>query len=71
MCVDVQAQQLSLLLSKAALHLQLGQRDAFASSLLPQFTELLDQAENNAAVVQAAKKVRTLAESAYIDRQER
>lgn len=55
---DTQGQQLLLLLSKASLHLQLGQREAFAASLLPQFTGLLDQAENNAAVVAAAKKVR-------------
>jgi hypothetical protein len=52
-----QGAQLSLLLSKASLHLQLGQRDAFANSLLPQFSSLIDQAENNAAVVAAAKKV--------------
>lgn len=72
---DTQAQQLSLLLSKAALHLQLGQRDAFAASLLPQFTELIDQAENNAAVVAAAKKVglppswKQPTESAHVTRQ--
>ena len=54
---DTQGQQLLLLLSKASLHLHLGQREAFAASLLPQFTGLLDQAENNAAVVAAAKKV--------------
>jgi hypothetical protein len=52
-----QGAQLSLLLSKASLHLQLGQGDSFANSLLPQFTSLIDQAENNAAVVTAAKKV--------------
>lgn len=52
-----QAAQLSLLLQKASLHLKLGQRDAFASSLLPQFNSLIEQAENNAAVVTAAKKV--------------
>lgn len=52
-----QGAQLSLLLSKASLQLQLGQREAFASSLLPQFTRLFEQAETNAAVVAAAKKV--------------
>lgn len=54
-----QGAQLSLLLTKASLHLQLGQRDAFATSLLPQFTSLLEQAETNAAVVTAAKRVRS------------
>jgi hypothetical protein len=56
-----QAAQLSLLLNKASLHLQLGQRGAFASQLLPQFNGLIDQAETNAAVVHAAKKVRAYA----------
>lgn len=53
-----QGAQMTLLLDKARLYLLLGQRGAFASQLLPQFMGLIDQAENNAAVVQAAKKVR-------------
>jgi hypothetical protein len=47
----------ALLLDKAALHRDLGQAAAFKASLLPQVGTLLDEAENNAAIIKAAKKV--------------
>eukprot|EP00879_Flechtneria_rotunda_P025874 GHRR01027529.1.p1 GENE.GHRR01027529.1~~GHRR01027529.1.p1 ORF type:complete len:731 (+),score=267.01 GHRR01027529.1:1020-3212(+) len=51
-----EGQQLTLFLDKALLLLRLGQREAFAESLLPHVTSLLEQAENNAAIIKAANQ---------------
>jgi hypothetical protein len=50
--------QLELFLAKASLQLQLGHKAAFADSLVPHISHLLDQLENNAAILAAATKVR-------------
>jgi hypothetical protein len=50
--------QLELFLAKASLQLQLGHKQAFADSLAPHISHLLNQMENNAAILAAATKVR-------------
>jgi hypothetical protein len=49
--------QLELFLAKASLQLQLGHKQAFAESLTPHISHLLDQMENNGAILAAATKV--------------
>lgn len=49
--------QLELFLQKASLQLQLGHKQAFAASLTPHITNILDQMETNGAILAAATKV--------------
>uniref|UniRef100_A0A383W8F4 Uncharacterized protein n=1 Tax=Tetradesmus obliquus TaxID=3088 RepID=A0A383W8F4_TETOB len=51
-----QLQQLELFLAKASLQLQLGHTQAFADSLTPHISHLLQQMEDNAAILAAATK---------------
>lgn len=53
--------QLELFLAKASLQLQLGHTQAFADSLTPHISHLLQQMEDNAAILAAATKVRQAA----------
>jgi hypothetical protein len=48
---------MALFLVQAGLQLRLGRKEEFVASLLPRFNALLDVAENNMAIVDAAKKV--------------
>eukprot|EP00775_Hariotina_reticulata_P002357 gene2357-2663_t len=52
-----QRQQMSLFLVQARLQLLLGLKEEFAAGLLPRISALLDVAESNMAIVDAAKKL--------------